>query len=182
MNPKRIAPVVVVLLVAGLILYFTVLRHRGDADQLAASGTVEATEAALGFQVPGRIQEVRPSEGDRVKSGDTLASLDRTELEARRQQSRAQVNAAHALLSEMETGARPEELAQASAAASAAEDRLVDAQRDLQRVQRLFEGGAASQEQLDKAKLAVATATSQRDQAAEQLKMVQSGPRSERIA
>src|SRR5437870_3622561 len=168
MNPKRIAPVVLVLLVAGLILYFAVLRRRGRADDLAASGTVEATEAALGFQVPGRIQEIRPSEGDRVKSGDTLAALDRTELEARRQQ--AQVNAARAVLAEMESGSRTEELAQGESAARAAEDRLADAQRDLERVQRLFEGGAASQEQLDKARLAVTIARSQRDQSGEALK------------
>jgi HlyD family secretion protein len=167
--------------VAGLILYFTVIRRHGGSDELAASGTVEATEAALGFQVPGRIQEVRPNEGDRVKAGDTLASLDRTELEARRRQALAQVNAARAMLSELQSGSRPEELGQATAASRAAEGRLVDAERDLERVQRLFDGGAASQEQLDKAKTALNNATSQRDQAAEQLKMVKVGPRPERI-
>jgi HlyD family secretion protein len=181
MNPRRIAPLVAVVVVAGLILYFTVIRHRGSSDDLAASGTVEATEAALGFQVPGRIQEVRPSEGDRVKAGDTLAWLDRTELEARRRQALAQVNAARAMLSELQSGSRPEELGQATAAARAAEGRLADAERDLQRVQRLFDGGAASQEQVDKAKVALNNATSQRDQAAEQLKMVTIGPRPERI-
>jgi HlyD family secretion protein len=179
MNRKRLIPIV--LVVIAVAVYFTVIRRRGADDDLTASGTVEATEAALGFQVPGRIQTVRPREGDRVKAGDTLADLDRTELEARRQQALAQVHASRAMLSEMETGARQEELAQAQAGARAGEDRLVDAQRDFERVQRLFQGGAASQEALDKSKLALDVARSQRDQAAEQLKLVQTGPRPERI-
>jgi HlyD family secretion protein len=174
MTPKRIIPLVagtLLLAIAGYLLF----RNSGDGDLLAASGTVEATEAGLGFQVPGRIQWVGPREGDRVQTGDTLAALDRTELSARLAQARA-------LLAELEAGARSEELAQAREAAGAAEDRLADAQRDFQRVQRLFQGGAVSQEALDKAKLALDVAQSQRDQAEQQLRLVETGPRKERIA
>ena len=182
MNRKRLLPVVLLLVAIGVVLYFTVFRGRGASGDLAASGTVEATEAALGFQVPGRIASVLRREGDRVAAGDTLASLDQTELLARRAQAIAQTNVAMALLHEMETGARSEELAQARAALRSAEDRLADAQRDFERVQRLFQGGAASQEALDKAKLALDVARSQREQAAEQLKLVETGPRPERLA
>jgi HlyD family secretion protein len=182
MNRKRLVPVVLLLVVIGVILYFTAFRRRGGADDLAASGTVEATEAALGFQVPGRIETILRREGDRVSAGDTLASLDKTELLARRAQAMAQISAAVAVLHEMETGARSEELAQARSALRAADDRLADSQRDFDRVQRLFQGGAASQEALDKSKLALDVARSQRDQAAEQLKLVETGPRPERMA
>lgn len=181
MNRKRVIPVVVGLAVVALAAYL-VLRNGGADDVLTASGTVEATEAALGFQVPGRIQRVVPNEGDRVKAGDTLAWLDRTELEARRAQAAAQFAAARAVLAELEAGARSEELAQAREAARAAEERYRDAQRDFERVQRLLQGGAVSQEAYDKAKLALEITTSQRDQAAEQLKLVETGPRPERIA
>ena len=121
-------------------------------------------------------------EGDAVKPGDTLATLDRTELQARRAQAAAQLAAAKALLTELEAGSRSEELAQAREGARAAADRLADAQRDFDRVQRLFQGGAVAQEAFDKAKLALDVATAQRNQADEQLKLVQSGPRLERIA
>jgi HlyD family secretion protein len=86
------------------------------------------------------------------------------------------------VLAELEAGARSEELAQAREAARAAEERYTDAQRDFERVQRLLQGGAVSQEAYDKAQLALAVAASQRDQAAEQLKLVTTGPRPERIA
>lgn len=181
MNRKRLVPVIAGAAVLAAILYFTVFRN-GDSDRvLVASGTVEATEAALGFQTPGRIERVGPSEGDRVRAGDELAWLDRTELDARRAQAVAQLGAARAVLAELEAGSRSEELAQAREAARAAEQRYADARRDLDRVQRLFQGGAVSQEALDKATLALEVATAQRDQAAQQYQLVQTGPRPERI-
>lgn len=181
MNRKPVVPIVVGLAVVVLGVYL-VVRNGGADDALLASGTVEATEAALGFQVPGRIERVVPNEGDRVKAGDQLAWLDRTELEARRAQAAAQRAAARAVLAELQAGARSEELAQAREAARAADERYTDAQRDFERVQRLLQGGAVSQEAYDKAKLALEVATSQRDQAAQQLKLVETGPRPERIA
>jgi membrane fusion protein YbhG len=182
MNRKRVAPIVVILLVAAAIaLYFTVFRHRAIDNSLAASGTVEATEAALGFQAAGRIATITPREGDKVKAGDSLAMLDRTELDARRAQAVAQRDAARAMLSELVRGSRSEELRQAQESARAAQDRFADAQRDFERAQRLLQGGAVSQETLDKARLALQVAQSQRDQAQEQLKLVEAGPRPERI-
>lgn len=174
MTPKRIVPVVAGALALAIAGYF-LFRPSGDGDLLTASGTVEATEAGLGFQVPGRIDRIGPHEGDRVQAGDTLAALDRDELTARLAQARA-------ILAELEAGARSEELAQAREAAGAAEDRYADAQRDFERVQRLFQGGAVSQEALDKAQLALDVAQSQRDQAEQQLRLVETGPRKERIA
>ncbi len=176
------APIVVVVLAAVAVGAYFMFRPRTDDSALAASGTVEATEAALGFQAAGRIQAIRVNEGERVKAGDTIAVLDRTELDARQAQARAQVNAAEAGLSELERGARSEELAQAREADSAAAVRLTDAQRDLKRAQLLLSGGAASQEAYDKSRLAADVARSVREQAALQLRLVQTGPRVERIA
>lgn len=181
MNRKRVVPVVVGLAVAALGVYLVVQNGDGD-DALLASGTVEATQAGLGFQVPGRLERVVPNEGDRVKAGDQLAWLDRTELEARHAQAAAQRAAARAVLAELQAGARSEELAQAREAARTADERFTDAQRDFERVQRLLQGGAVSQEAYDKAKLALEVAASQRDQAAQQLQLVETGPRPERIA
>ena len=148
---------------------------------LAASGTVEATEAELGFQTPGRIEAIRVHEGDRVRAGDTLAVLDRAELLARRAQAVAQLAAARATLDELIAGSRSEELVQAQQALQAATDRLADAQRDLDRTRRLFDAGALSQEAYDKARLQLDVLRAQKEQAEQQLQMVQTGPRPERI-
>jgi len=178
---RRVALIGGVAVVAALVLGYAVLRGGNDRDALLASGTVEATEARLGFQAAGRVERVLVREGDAVRAGDTLAMLDAAELVARRDQAAAQVRAARALLQEMERGFRSEEIAQARAARDAARQRLADADRDLARVQRLFEGGAVSREALDKATLAQEMATSQFAQAEEQRKLVETGPRTERI-
>ncbi len=151
------------------------------ASGVGASGTVEATEAQLGFQAPGRIESIRVKEGDQVRTGDTLATLDRTELMARRTQALAQLTQARAMLAELQAGSRSEELVQAQDAARAAGDRLADAQRDLDRTRRLLDAGAVSQEQYDKSRLQLDVLQSQKSQADQQLRLVQTGPRPERI-
>lgn len=176
------APIAIVVIAAVSIGAWFLLRSRTPADGLGASGTVEATEALLGFQAAGRIESIRVHEGDRVKAGDTLAVMDRAELGARDAQAAAQLAAAQAGLSEMERGARTEELKQAVEADAAAAARLVDAQRDLARAALMHKEGGISREAFDKATLAADIAARQREQSAQQLKLVQAGPRAERIA
>jgi HlyD family secretion protein len=175
-------PLVLLALVAAAIAWFTLGRRGTTNDGMMASGTVEATEASLGFQVSGRIRTIVPREGDQVHSGAELAQLDRTELEARRAQALAQRDAARALLADLARGARTEEVAQLRSAVSAADERAADARRDLERVERLFQGGAVSREAFEKARLAQSVAESQRDQAREQLKLLERGATQERLS
>jgi HlyD family secretion protein len=153
----------------------------GDGEGLQASGTVEATDARLGFQSAGRVEKITVREGDTVVAGQELATLDRSEAEARRDQATAQVAAARARLAEMEQGFRSEEIARARAEERLAAQRLADAERELERSDVLLEGGAISQEAHDKAVLARDVATAQLDMAREQLGLMQTGYRSEQI-
>ena len=182
MSPKRIVPVVLILGLGGYALWRFVLAPPADAAGLVASGTVEATDAQLGFQAAGRIAALTPREGDRVAAGDEIARLDASELEARRGQALAQVEATRAQLDELLAGSRREEIAQGRSALGAAEERVADAERDAERARTLLEGRAVSREALDKATLAVELARRQRDQTADQLALLQQGPRPERIA
>ncbi len=179
---RRIPIIVVAIAIIALLVWLFVIRPNGADSALVASGTVEATEARLGFQAAGRIESILVDEGDAADSGNVLAQLDRTEALARRDQAEAQVAAARALLAELESGFRPEEVAQARAARRAADEQLRDAERDLDRTKTLFEGGAVSQEIFDKARTRYDIAESQSAQAMEQYRLVESGPRTERIA
>jgi HlyD family secretion protein len=180
-GPRRRAILAVpAVLVVAVVAIFLV---RGDRESaVLASGTVEATEAALGFQVPGMIDSIAVREGDRVAGGQVLAWLDRRELEARRRAAEAQVAAARARLRELESGFRSEEVEQGRAALRAAARRLVEAEREHQRNQRLHEGGAISRRQLDAAETALTVAQAERDRAAETLAVLERGPRVEQIA
>jgi membrane fusion protein YbhG len=181
MNPKKIVIPVVLLAAAGAGAWYVFGRPRQEEKGLTASGTVEATEAQIGFQVPGRIVEIAVREGDRVHAGQVLARLDAAEAEARRAQAAAQVAAARAAVAELERGFRSEEIAQARAALTAARDRLANAESDSKRTQVLYDGGAVSREALDNARLARDVARSQATQAAEQLRLLQAGPSREKI-
>ncbi len=150
--------------------------------EIQASGTVEAREADLGFQVGGRVEWIGPAEGDAVREGEEVARLDREELLARREVAVAQLAAARALLKEMHTGFRPQEIAEGEAALRGAEERLADANRDMERARRLYEGGAVSQEMLDKAETAARVAETAVDQATERVRILREGPRRERVA
>ncbi|MFH1516937.1 MAG: biotin/lipoyl-binding protein, partial [Pseudomonadota bacterium] len=164
---RRIPIIVVAVAIIALLVWLFVIRPNGPDSALVASGTVEATEARLGFQAAGRIESILVAEGDAADSGNVLAQLDRTEALARRDQAIAQIAAAQALLSELESGFRPEEVAQARAAKRAADEQLRDAERDLDRTKTLFEGGAVSQEIYDKARTRYDIAETQSAQAME---------------
>lgn len=175
--------VVTIVLAGALILGWLLLRNGGSAGGgIEASGTVEATEADLGFQAGGRVAVVLVREGDRVDSGAVLARLDVRDLGARREQAAAQLAAHRARLREMERGARPEELAQAEAAARAAEQQRAEAERVARRSRNLFQGEVLSREQLDQAETALEVSTERARQAADQLRLVQDGPRAEQVA
>jgi HlyD family secretion protein len=178
----RRAGVAIVLLAVATGVVLGVRARRSSETSLVASGTVEATEAELGFQASGRIDSIGVREGDLVEAGRELAHLDRAEAAARLQQVEAQAAAARATLQELESGSRHEEVEQGRAARDAARQRRDDAHRDLERTRQLHEGGAVSREALDKARTAFDVAESQLHAAQEQLELLERGPRPERIA
>lgn len=157
---------------------------RNDAEDggLAASGTVEATDAQLGFPATGRIELIAVREGDHVTSGAELARLDGKEVVARREEAEARIESARAKLVELQRGFRSEEVAQARAAREAARQKLADSERDLERTRTLAEGGALPHEALEKAELAQELAQSALAQAEEQVALLEAGPRRETIA
>ncbi|MFQ5746901.1 MAG: HlyD family secretion protein [Gemmatimonadota bacterium] len=177
----RIGLISLGLLAVAATLRLTVFAGGGREGPVLASGTVEATDADLGFQVAGRVEDVAVREGDRVEGGQRLASLDRSELEARRRAGAARVAAARARLDELRHGSRTEEIAAGRAALRAAEERRTRSRLDLDRARRLHEGGAVSQETLDHARTAFEVAEAAVDEAAERLRILETGPRAERI-
>jgi HlyD family secretion protein len=179
---KRIRTLVPVVLVVGALAAWYLSRGGDAADgSLVASGTVEATDADLGFQAPGRVLAIVAREGEAVSQGEELARLDTRELDASLGAARAQVEAAEARLDELERGARPQEVATAEASVRSAEQRAEEARRDAERARTLFEGGAVSRQALDRAQTALDMAGAALDQAREQHALLVEGPRSETI-
>jgi HlyD family secretion protein len=178
---KRIRILAPHLIVIAALAAWLLTRDNGVGDAVVASGTVEATDADLGFQAPGRLLSVQPREGDAVQAGDELARLDTRELEAGLAAARATVEVAEARLAELQKGARPQEVATAEAAVRQAEQRAGEAGRDAERARTLHEGGAISRQALDRAETALDVAQASLVQAREQMGLVVEGPRTETI-
>lgn len=179
---KRLVVLVIVLALAaaGWGLYRW-LAPEEELGVLRVSGTVEATDARLGFDAAGHLAELAVREGDEVEAGQVLARLADDELQARRGQAAAGVAAVEAALRELHRGSRPQEVAQAQEAVAAAREELDQARREHARTATLYEGGAAAREAFDRSATAVELAESRVAQAGERLALVREGPRRETI-
>jgi HlyD family secretion protein len=178
---RRLIPLLLVALLSLGTGFWFLHRNPKGVDSLTASGTVEATDAQLGFQSPGRVEAILVQEGDLVKTGRELARLDLAETQAHRQQAAARAEAARAFLRELESGFRKEEVAKGRAALAAAKQRLNDARRDLERTKKLYENDVMSRQAYDKALVAFDVAQSEYRQALEQMRILERGQRAEKI-
>ncbi|MFA5029457.1 MAG: efflux RND transporter periplasmic adaptor subunit [Patescibacteria group bacterium] len=115
--------VVILLLIVGgvyyqfkqgssLIEYTTEKVKRGKLVQtVTATGQVEsAEEINLNFQITGKLVYLKAKEGDTVKAGDVLASLDSGGAAALINQYRSNVSAAAADLAKVKAGSSPEDI------------------------------------------------------------------------
>ena len=179
-KPRILAAAVVLSTLGGFFIYRSM--SASQSDEIIASGTVEATQADLGFQVAGRLERISVREGDDVTLGAELANLERAELVAQREMARAQVAAAEAALSELTNGARREELAHARATLAVAVERRDAARRDVERLSPLAEQSLVSRQQFDHQRTELTVAEGEAAKAIEELQILETGPRTERIA
>lgn len=178
----RIRIAVPLLLLAGIAAWLVLRGPAPGAGALAASGTVEGTEADLGFQVPGRLEEIAVVEGDVVSGGQELAWLDRGEMDAAVAAATAQLQMAEARLADVRRGPRLEEIRQAESVLDAARARALEAAREEERTRRLHEGGAVSRQALERAETVLEVARSEVRRASESLDLIRQGARAETIA
>jgi len=153
-----------------------------DGDGVRGSGTIEFDEIDVSSLVGGRVTTLRVEEGDAVRAGDTLATLERGELEAAVDEQSAQAVRAKALLSDQVAGARTQELRAARAEREAAASDLSLAESEFQRVQTLFNDKVAAAADLDKARSSRDAAKARMDAASEQLGLLEAGSRSGQVA
>jgi HlyD family secretion protein len=184
MNRKRIviAAAVVALTVAALVTRGFGLLSPGDDGPLKLYGNVDIREVEMAFRVPGRIESILVEEGDKVRDGALLASLDAATVTSRANQAGAAVEQARANLAKLRNGNRPQEIGQARARVAAAQAAARAAEQDVARRRTLVEPGAISREVWQQTLAQRDTAEAQLAEARQGLALVQSGARREDIA
>lgn len=91
------------------------------------SGEVKAkAQVNVAAKMMGRIEQMLVDVGSEVKAGDTIATLERSTIDAQVRQAEAALTLARNQLAQMEAGARAETVAQAEANLRAAEARMAE--------------------------------------------------------
>ncbi|HSD93668.1 MAG TPA: HlyD family efflux transporter periplasmic adaptor subunit [Methyloceanibacter sp.] len=144
----------VVLLLAGLaalgvaIVLFTFPANE-DAE---FPGYMEADLVLVGSEQGGRVLTLSVEEGDRVKQGDPIFTLESSEQEASVAAAKARVAEAEARLADAKAEVqRPDEIEILAAALEEAKAMLQVATNNLERAQALFDKGWTTKAQLDDA-------------------------------
>ena len=90
MNARnRIFIILGILFVISLCWYFFSTRHTNDLQLI---GTVDANEVVVSSRIPGRIQTLAVDEGDDVKAGQLIATIESDDLAAAHQAAEATAN------------------------------------------------------------------------------------------
>jgi HlyD family secretion protein len=151
-----------------------------DAPQVL--GTLEYDRVSLPAPSAERIVSVDVREGDTVKAGATLLTLERTRIAAQTDVALAQAQQQRESLAELEAGSRDEQIAQAQAQLVGAQAQARDARAYFARVQPLGQRKLIAAVEVDRAKAATDSADAQVRAAQALLDELQHGTRKERIA
>ncbi len=119
------------------------------SDESKFYGNVDVRTVSLGFRVSGKIKDIYFDEGERIKKGDVIASLDDSLYEEYVKQINAQIEVQKAKLQKLEKGYREEEIEKAKALLLEKEVTLKKAQTDLMRQKELLATNAISQQNYD---------------------------------
>lgn len=179
--------IVIVAVAAGLILAALLTHGFGlfasSADnQLKLQGNVDIREVEMAFRVNGRIAAIGVEEGQKVKAGQLLATLDTATLDSRIGQADAQLQQAEAQLAKLRNGNRAQDIAQARARVAAAAAVLRNAEQDVARRQALVAPGAISRDIWEQTLADRDRARAQLAEARSALSLLEAGSRREDVA
>lgn len=93
---KKIIFIVLLFVIIGLILYF-ITRPKKNTDEIVLYGNIEIRQVDLSFQVSGLIDNMFKEEGDMVRKGELIATLDDRDYKANLDKALAEVKQTLAL-------------------------------------------------------------------------------------
>lgn len=183
MSKKKIIAAVLVAGAAGAIIWGlqTWQQARAPADTVAW-GNVDVREVQLAFETSGRIASLKSEEGDIVKAGDRIGSLDTELLEIQLMRAQANARKLEAVWRLARDGSRVEDIAAGKANLAVVERELALARTQEARQQALMKTRATSQDMLDTATANRKALQAQRDSLQATLDKLVAGSRADEIA
>ena len=164
----------IVVVVVALVGVFAL-----QPEEELITGEAEATEYRVSGKVPGRIEEFRFEEGDRVKKGDTVVVVYSPEVEAKMAQASAARRAANAINKKAKHGARSQQIEGAFELYQKAQVAEEIYRKSYERVQGLYEKGVVSEQKRDEVEAQYQAAVATTRAAKSQYDMAMAGARAE---
>jgi HlyD family secretion protein len=96
---KKVIPILLLAAIGYGVWKLAFSKPKIPDNIVQLTGRIEGDDSAISPKVAGRIVEIRFREGDTVKAGETIATLDDSQVRARQDQARDSVLAAQAVLS-----------------------------------------------------------------------------------
>lgn len=164
LNRKKIVLLVLAVLLVSVALLVWLGQMKAKDREVYYSGTIEAVQSELSFQVPGRVLAVNVREGQQVQKDQVLAKIDDSDYRARLEQAQANLDRAIRNRSQAESNLSisrktlPADVVRAEAALQAARDTLDKAERNKKRYDQLYERQVVSAKEWDAVRLEYETA------------------------
>ncbi len=127
---------------------------------VSLSNSIEAKDVKIGSKVGGRISKIYISEGDFVKEGQILLTLDGNDIIPQLEQSKANLLKVEMELNDVLAGSRKQEIEETIFERKYSEEileqskaKLINISADYQRIYELYKSGATSKQSFDKYQL-----------------------------
>lgn len=176
MSPKR--PARLLIFAAALAATTAACGRKDDAGTIRLNGRLEAPLVDLAPKVAGRVLTVVVREGDRVKAGDLLVTLDLGETALAVDRDRRGLESSEARYSDLKAGSRTAEIAQAEADLADKKAARELAQKELERQEFLLSRKVGTQQDTDAARTALERAAASQKMASDRLQLLREGFRS----
>jgi HlyD family secretion protein len=145
----------------------------------ATADIVPLMEVELFPKVSGYLERINVRIGDEVRPGQVIAQIDPSDFFHKVKEIEAKLAQAKAQLSELEAGARPEELREAEEAVKQARSRFDNARLQRERVEALFKRQVISKKEMDLADMEYNVSQAQLAASEQRLLLVKEGARRE---
>ena len=89
---KKIIALVLIILIAGLCIFFYKANKKDTSNELTLFGNIEIRQVDLSFQVSGLLSKLLKEEGDTVKKGELVAVMDESDYNANFKKAEAEVD------------------------------------------------------------------------------------------
>lgn len=139
---------VLILLILGIV---TLVRYFERLNRPVIQGVVECRSYRASSKLAGRIESMRVAEGDMVTEGELLYTISTPELDAKLSQVSALKAEAEAINSEVDMGARKEQVVAIKSLWQKALAGLTLAESSYERIKSLYEKGVVPRQQYDEA-------------------------------